>query len=914
MNFKDVTHCIMISITDVARFPVPNDNAVIALRDLSAGMQLQHGKVFITLKHDILTGHRFAAAPITEGDFITSWAYPFGKAVRAIEAGEYLCNDNVLFRLSIQEDPHFKQLKLPKEANFNDEIEPFVFDEASWQAPEPVERYSDEATFLGYNRGARGSGTRNHLVIINTAASTSPLVERLEAQFKDRAKTINNLDAIIGLRHTESASPDEEEQDRTLRTLAGLLWNPNVGGFIAIDSEDAEDLTNRELIDWMEANGMATDSIPFRLMTASDSFEDDMATASETTERMISTLSKHVRTPRPISDLRIGLQCGASDAFSGICGNVLSGAIGREIVRHGGIANLTETPELSGAEDYILSAIEQPSLGTRFIGMLDRFKKYLAWHGGKVDKNPSEGNLLGGLYNITLKSLGAAVKRDPAIPIQHIVEYGECMTDPGYYFMDGMGGDIASYTGQAAAGCNIVLFVTGRGSPTNSSIVPTIKIVNTTGRYKMMEGDIDINAGAYLEGTSMDDLTDDSLDHVIRIASGERTKGEKRNQNIDLLWRRKFFRTDPKAKAEDIPSRFDGRARDCAQPEAAELILKFNGRQTLDDIRPQERIGLIIPTVGCSLATAQQAATKLGESELVKSGRISRFAVLTNTEGCGVTTGSEVLNFLLSYADHPQVEACCFLSLGCEMVSPSFIKSTMRGEDIGFPEISKAAKKSPLDPDDFGWVGIQDSGGTEHALNDTVRWFEDKLSEKAIEPSTEGSGKEMSIGVMVSGPIADDALDSVIEYIRQVVASGGSIVIPQCSASLHTAKLFTNFPVEPSLAFAQKIEQAGLHIMQSITNNRVEQVTGLGAATDLIINFSEVRPITAHSLTPTLNITAADVRGDFDLHLDTGEQSQWSQQIADLASQVLSGTYRPRQNMLGHTGNQIPRGPRAHVI
>ena len=273
-----------------------------------------------------------------------------------------------------------------------------------------------------------------------------------------------------------------------------------------------------------------------------------------------------------------------------------------------------------------------------------------------------------------------------------------------------------------------------------------------------------------------------------------------------------------------------------------------------------------------------------------------------------------MLNFLLSYADHPQVEACCFLSLGCEMVSPSFIKSTMRGEDVGFPEISKAAKKSPLDPDDFGWVGIQEAGGTEHALNQTIKWFEDKLSKQPTLPGAEGSAADMRIGVIVTGTIADDALDSVLEYIRQVIAAGGSIVIPQGSAPLLTAKLFTNFPVEPSLAFAQKIDHPGLHIMQSITNNRVEQVTGVGAATDLIINFSEVRPITAHSLTPTLNITAADLRGDFDLQLKADQQANWSQQIADIASKVLSGSYRPRQNMLGHTGNQIPRGPRAHAI
>ena len=899
---------------EIARLPVPEDNAAIALYDLKAGTRIRNNDTSFELQHDILTGHRFAATLIKAGSFITSWAYSFGTASRDIEAGEYLCNRNVLFRLSIQEDPQFTSLKLPTEANFNDDIDVYSFDRSSWQKPTPVEQYKRPRTFQGYDRGVRGVGTRNHLVIVNTSASTAPLVEHLETLFNDKAADYENVDAIIGLRHTESASDDAEEHDRTLRTLSGLIANSNVGGFIAIDGVEAGDLTNGELIHWMRDNGVAVDSIPHYQLSASNSFEVDVARSSATILELLATLNTQSRSTQSIRHLRIGLQCGASDAFSGVCGNVLSGAIGREVIRYGGIANLTETSELSGAEDYTLSSIANPEIATRFLSMLDRFKTYLGWHGGKVDKNPSEGNLLGGLYNITLKSLGAAVKRDPKIPIANIIEYGERMSAPGFYFMDGMGGDIASYTGQAAAGCNIVLFVTGRGSPTNSSVVPTIKIVNTTVRYKMMEGDIDINAGEYLDGKSMEQLTEESLQQVIDIASGTRTKGEKRNQNIDLLWRRKFFHTKPDFKAESIPTRFNGQPHACKAAETTPLPLTFSGRQTALGILPQEKVGLIIPTVGCALATAQQAVTKMNQSQWVTSGRVSRFAVLANTEGCGVTTGAEVLNFLISFANHPQVEACLFLSLGCEMVSPGFIKSTMRGEDVGFPEITDAAKASKLDPEKFGWITIQETGGTEHTISAAESWFDQKLT-TAIEPEpAQGNAQQMRLGLLATGVISHDAVNSVIEFARQVVAGGGSVVIPECSTQLLSVKLFKDFPVEPSLAFAQAIDHSGLHVMQSITNNRVEQVTGLGAATDVIINISDMRPITAHTLTPTLNITAADVPGDFDLHLKPENTAQWPQEIAELACRVMSGKYRPRQNTLGHTGNQIPRGPRAHAI
>ncbi len=542
----------------VARFPAIGDNAAIALSDLKQGTRIRHGSETIVMQHDVLTGHRFAAERIENGSPLTSWNYPFGHAARTIEPGEYLCNKNVWFRLSIQEKEPYKSLHLPAEPNFTDDIEPYHFDAGQWQQPAPVERSDEPADFLGYDRGPRGTGTRNQLVILGTSSTTAPLVEKLETHFRGRSDSFDTVDAIVGLRHTEGAETEADERERTLRTLAGLLCNPNVGGFVAIESGAPGELTNAMLEAWMRAHNTMPDTSRMHWLRATDSFKQDLENATATVETLLSEVATDRRTPRPLSELRIGLQCGASDAFSGICGNVLSAAIAREVIRHGGSANLTETPELSGAEDYTLSSIADPLIATRFLSMLDRFKEQLGWHGGKVDKNPSEGNLLGGLYNITLKSLGAAVKRDPSIPIEQIIEYAEPMHAPGFHFMDGMGGDIASYTGQAAAGCNIILFVTGRGTPTNSSIVPTIKIVNTTARYQLMAGDIDINAGQYLDGQSMESLTDEAMAQVVTIASGTRTKGERRSQNIDLTWRRRYYESAPVIEASEVPSRYSG--------------------------------------------------------------------------------------------------------------------------------------------------------------------------------------------------------------------------------------------------------------------------------------------------------------------------------------------------------------------
>ncbi len=905
-----------VPLEELARIPAPGDNAAIALRDLARGTRIRHAGRDFGLQHDVLTGHRFAAVPIPDGTPVTSWNYPFGRAARDIAPGEYLCNHHVWFRLSLQEDEPYRSLRLPAGPNFTDDIEAYAFDPARWRRPEPPKVERSGASFMGYDRGPRGTGTRNHLVILGTSSTTQPLIEALEERFQGQVAGLESVDAVVGLRHTEGGETSADERERTLRTLAGLLANPNVGAFLVIDSGRDDELGHAELLDWMAAHGLAADPSRARWMSAGGSFASDLAAAGREIRVLLDAMAADRRSPRPLAELRIGLQCGASDAFSGICGNVLSGSLAREVIRHGGSANLTETPELSGAEDYLLSSIADPAIAPRFLAMLERFKEQLGWHGGKVDKNPSEGNLLGGLYNITLKSLGAAVKRPPDVPIRHVLEHAERMTAPGYHFMDGMGGDIASYTGQAAAGCNLLLFVTGRGSPTNSSIVPTIKIVNTTRRYEMMAGDIDINAGRYLEGTSMEELTRSSLARLVAIASGTRTKGERRSQNIDLTWRRRYFATAPRAETPPEPSRLAGEPLAWRGAGAGDRIeLPFAGRLRRGRVAPDDSVGLLLPTVGCSVATARLAARRLNEGELVRSGRVSRFVTLSNTEGCGVTTGAEVLNFLLGYANHPRVEACLFLSLGCEMVSPGFLRALMRGEDLGFPEISAALAASPLEASRLGWLTIQESGGSDETADAAVGWFrEHLLAHRPADPVT-GTAADLRVAFMSDASVSSAGERVLAACIRKVVASGGTVVLPAGSRLLERlAEARLVDAAGPTLAFAQPAGHPGLHVMQMISDAPLESLTGLGAASDIVVHLSNLRPVPGHSLVPTLNLAESDEVAGVDLTLGPGGETRRALQVMRRICEVLSGQYHPVQNVLGNVGNQIPRGARAHAI
>lgn len=169
--------------------------------------------------------------------------------------------------------------------------------------------------------------------------------------------------------------------------------------------------------------------------------------------------------------------------------------------------------------------------------MIAEFKERTAWHGANAEGNPSGGNKYRGLYNIILKSIGAARKKDPVTRLDYAIEYGEPMQETGYYFMDSPGNDLESIAGQVASGCNLIFFATGNGSMTNFPFVPTIKVVTTTRRFQLLAKDMDVNAGLYQDGMSMDELGSQTLNLTVEIASGQRSVGEKAGHAQVQIWR-----------------------------------------------------------------------------------------------------------------------------------------------------------------------------------------------------------------------------------------------------------------------------------------------------------------------------------------------------------------------------------------
>ena len=701
-----------LEFSQVARLPHPGDNVAITTQRLAAGTVLRSDDRHYTLSHTLLEGHRFATTALNPGDALLSWSLPFGFATRAILPGDYICNDTMLEALA----GRGLDFALPTTPNFADHIEPFAFDAAHWQPVDQVNRYPTDRTFMGYRRGpGRGVGTRNTIVLLGTTSRTGSYVKQLEERVKAFVADYPNVDAIVAVAHTEGGSEHPNNLELLLRTLAGFMVNPNVGAVLAVDF-GVEPVTNQMLSAWLKAHDYPIDDLPHRFMSLTGPFQSNLEVGEAQVREWLPLVNQTKRTPESMAHLKLALQCGGSDAFSGISANPLLGWVTREVIRYGGAGNLAETDELIGAESYVLQRVRDVATAEKFLGMVAAFKERVAWHGHSAEGNPSGGNKFRGLYNIVLKSIGAANKKDPAVRLDHVIAYGELMQEPGFYFMDSPGNDLESVAGQIAAGCNMIFFTTGNGSITNFPFVPTIKMVTTTRRYRLLSREMDVNAGAYLDGVSMDDLGAQTLDLTIDVASGQRCAGEKAGHAQVQIWR-DWRQTDAGQLAELLNQPLpDGASLpvlppDQANPQVALPTFTANGTQTLD------RVALVLPTSLCAGQVARLAAHRLNQQAIGRDQGISRFVTLVHTEGCGVSGGTSedlYIRTMLGYITHPQVVRCLLLEHGCEKTHNDYMRSQLRA--VGY------------DLDRLGFASVQLDGGIENVLGKISMWFDDTLA------------------------------------------------------------------------------------------------------------------------------------------------------------------------------------------
>jgi altronate dehydratase len=495
---------VVVPFDTFAILPEAGDNAGICRKVTPKGTRftLPGSSEVFELSHTCLEGHRFAVAHVAPGVHLKSWNLTFAFALKPILPGQYLANARVLAALRAR-----GVTDLPLEPNMEDLIVPHEVNEAEFKAHEQVPLMVDAGatTFQGFAReGGRGVGTRNYIILVGTTSLAAGYVKALEAAAK-KAGLLGGgtLDGIVAVAHTEGTGNREEgyrphNYDLLCTTLAAFCVHPNVGAALLVDyGSNEEAVWGEEVVAKAAQAGMPLSAVPYSHVRLTGDLQADLALGLERITHHLPTVQAAARTPQPTSFLSVAQQCGGSDAFSGVSGNPCAGEACKLLIQFGGQAVLAETDELMGAESYILSKVKDLNTANKFMTLINNFKDRLSWHGQSAESNPSGGNNWRGLYNIGLKSLGAAKKKHADVSLDGVLDYGERTVNMGrgYYFMDSPGNDLESIAGQVATGCNVIYFITGNGSITNFPFVPTIKIVTTTERFKLLEKDMDFNAG-----------------------------------------------------------------------------------------------------------------------------------------------------------------------------------------------------------------------------------------------------------------------------------------------------------------------------------------------------------------------------------------------------------------------------------
>lgn len=880
---------------EVARLPLPGDNVAIATRQLDVGTVIFYQGQALTLDYTVMEGHRFAVKAIAPGEALLSWELPFGLALQAIQPGNYVVNRGVLDALSVRS----LEFPLPATPNFKDYSQPIVLDEENFQPAPALPAYQQTRTFMGFRRSqARGVGTRNTIVLLGTTSLTGSYVKQLAASLQGELKNSPQVDGIVPVAHTEGGIEQPNNLELLLRTLAGFIVNPNVGAVLIVDYGN-ETVTNKMVEAYLREHNYPLDDVLHQFLSIKGSFKDNLTIGQAIVRDWLPTVNAMERTPESISHLKLALQCGGSDAFSGISANPLLGWISRELIRYGGAANLAETDELIGAESYILQKVRDVETARKFLNLVKKFKERAAWHGASAEGNPSGGNKYRGLYNIYLKSIGAARKKDPAVRLDHAIEYAETMKASGFHFMDSPGNDLEGIAGQVASGCNMIMFTTGNGSVTNFPFVPTLKVVTTTRRFQLLANDMDINAGQYLDGLSMDELGKQAFERLIETASGQLSVGEKAGHSQVQIWRN-WRQTD--ASKLDL-------LLNTPLPAGEPIAIQTEVTTSTNPIRftrSGDGVGLILPTSLCSGQVANKIAQRLNHMKLGQQKHLSQFVALAHTEGCGNNAGQPEQMYartMVGYITHPLVKHCLLLEHGCEKTHNDYMRHKM--EEMG------------VDSNRLGFASIQLDGGIDKVTRKVEAWFADQIS--AAEPiSKKIVGLDsLRIGILSDGSVTDAAGEQLAMLTKMVVSSGGTMVIPEGNGLLlkpaYRENVLTESNVQPSLAYGEHARKTGFHVMETPTDHLVETITGLAATgVELIIALVNRQPMQTHPFVPVLQVTTEQAlqstyARDLDLLLN-GVPDNWVSQILERCKEVIEHNYTPRLFEQGNVDFQFTRG------
>jgi altronate dehydratase large subunit len=371
--------------------------------------------------------------------------------------------------------------------------------------------------FMGYKRPDGTCGVRNHVVIMSSVSCANGVVSAIGRELPE-VKTIT---------HTEGCGRGLADIEISRRTLVGLGKNPNVAGVVVVGL-GCEFITAPDLAANISSSGKPVEALIIQKLGGS---RKATAAGIEMARKMLDATSTQKREECPWESLILGLECGGSDALSGITANPLAGRAADWLIEKSGTVILSETTEMIGTEHALARRAATPEIAQKIVWLIEKQKKQTRdLLGPLADAVITPGNMEGGLTNIVEKSMGCVIKGGTS-PLKEIVEYGQIPSEKGLVIMDTPGSDIFSLTGMASGGTQIMIFTTGRGTPAGFPIVPVIKVASNSEIFFGMEDDMDINAGRLLEGVSMDQAGAELIALLQRVAGGEETKAEINKQD-----------------------------------------------------------------------------------------------------------------------------------------------------------------------------------------------------------------------------------------------------------------------------------------------------------------------------------------------------------------------------------------------
>lgn len=463
------------------------DDVAIALEDLATGDIVEFAD--IRVREPIRRGHKVALRDLSSGAPVRKYGYEIGRATRGIGMGEWVHTHNL--RTGLQDKVAYR-------------YEP---DEADTLRDWPLM----PGEFLGFRREDGSVGIRNEIWILNTVGCINKVAEQLAAHANARFAG-QGIDGVYHFAHPYGCSQLGDDLLYTQRCLAALARHPNAGGVLVLGLGCEN---NR-----IDAFATVLGEVPperVRFLAVQD-VDDEMAVGLAVIEDLVAYAQRFRREPVPVSALRVGLKCGGSDGFSGISANPLVGDLADLLVQNKATALLTEVPEMFGAETILMRrACDEQTFG-EIVSLIDGFKDYYVRHGQVIYENPSPGNKDGGITTLEEKSLGC-IQKGGRSAVVGVLDYGQAVARPGLHLVQAPGNDMVSVTALVAAGAQIVLFTTGRGTPLGGA-VPTVKISSNSELARHKPRWIDFDAGPMLTGAKRGDLLEGLYRFVIEVASG----------------------------------------------------------------------------------------------------------------------------------------------------------------------------------------------------------------------------------------------------------------------------------------------------------------------------------------------------------------------------------------------------------